>query len=248
MTQLALEQLDPSIAHKLMPFLQDVLNAYPENLHSIHIVGSALSADYRNNRTDINSIFVLHRMDLSFLSILAPLGKRVRKKRIAAPLIMTPEYINSSTDVFPIEFLNFKLLHKTVYGEDILESLEIRISDLRQQCERELKANLIGLRQGYLSSLGDAQDLINRMLASLPASLPLFRGILLLTGEDPPVEAELVLERLGAATNIDCGVFMDLMKAEDKIKKSSRDLARNLFHNVYMSTEKLSHLVDQITV
>ena len=70
---------------------------------------------------------------------------------------MTPEYIRTSLDVFPVEFLNFKLIHATVFGEDIFESLEINRMDLRRQCERELKVKLVSLRQGYISSLGDGR-------------------------------------------------------------------------------------------
>jgi hypothetical protein len=58
-------------------------------------------------------------MDLKFLKFLAPLGKKFGRKRIAAPLIMTPEYIDTSLDVFPIEFFNIQQLHLTVYGDDI---------------------------------------------------------------------------------------------------------------------------------
>ena len=38
-----------------------------------------------------------------------------------------------------MEFLNFKLVHHTLYGEDLLAGLEIDKKDLRLQCERELK-------------------------------------------------------------------------------------------------------------
>ena len=97
-------------------------------------------------------------MDLDFLDLLAPLGKKYGKKQIAAPLIMTPKYIDESSDVFPMEFLNIKLLHYPVFGNDIFKNLEISASYLRRQCERELKARLIGLRQGYISAAGDAKS------------------------------------------------------------------------------------------
>ena len=58
---------------------------------------------------------------------------------ISAPLIMTPDYIQKSLDVFPVEFLNFRLIHHTLLGKDILGELEIDRGNMQRQCEREIK-------------------------------------------------------------------------------------------------------------
>jgi predicted nucleotidyltransferase len=155
MVELKLENLATFVSQQIRPFIDEIMNKYHENIHSIHIVGSAVTEDFNEKTSDINSVFVLKKMDLKFIELLAPLGKRYKKKGIAAPLIMTPEYINNSLDVFPIEFLDFRHIHKTVYGEDILNDIDIKMDDLRHQCEREVKSKLIGLRQGYISSQGD---------------------------------------------------------------------------------------------
>ena len=130
--------LRAEIAGRYKPFLEVLLGDHLDKLHSICIVGSALTRDYDPKISDINSVIVLHEMDLKFLELLAPLGKKYGKKGVAAPLFMTPIYIDKSRDVFPIEFLNIKLLHHTVFGEDIFKDLTIDKSDLRHQCEREL--------------------------------------------------------------------------------------------------------------
>ena len=110
MPELNLEKLSTVVSQKTKPFIDEILNKYFENIHSIHIVGSAVTEDFNEKTSDINSVFVLKKMDLKFIELLAPLGKRYKKKGIAAPLIMTPEYINNSLDVFPIEFLDFILI------------------------------------------------------------------------------------------------------------------------------------------
>ena len=172
--------LNNKVAEKFKLFQDEILRSYKDNLHSITITGSALTDDFVSGKSDVNSVFVLGEMDLKFLKILAPLGKKYGKKRIAAPLIMTPEYIKTSLDVFPMEFLNIKLLHKTLYGEDIFESLKIDPSDLRLQCERELKVRLIGLRQGYLSCSGDEKILADMFIDSFSGYIPLFKSIIVL--------------------------------------------------------------------
>jgi hypothetical protein len=187
MTDLALERLKTAAAERIRPFLQEIIGEYSGKIHSIHVTGSGITEDFDPKVSDVNSIFVLKEMDLDFLEVIAPLGKKYGKHRVAAPLIMTPGYIHASLDVFPVEFLNFKLVHETVYGEDILEHLQINRMDLRHQCERELKVKLIWLRQGYISSSGDRKLLTQGFVSSISGYIPLFRGIIVLLGSEPPV-------------------------------------------------------------
>ncbi len=100
--------LNPAVAGKITPMLEDLLREHAANIHSFHLVGSAVIPDYNEKLSDINSVLVLKTMDLRVLVFLAPLGKKYGKNRIAAPLVMTPEYIETSLDAFPVEFLDFK--------------------------------------------------------------------------------------------------------------------------------------------
>src|SRR5210317_1696018 len=122
--------LRTAITERYQPFLEVLLEDHQDKIHSVYIVGSALTRDFDPKKSDINSVIVLHEMDLKFLELLAPLGRKYGKKGIAAPLLMTPAYIDQSRDVFPIEFLNIKLLHHTVFGQDIFRDLDIDRADL----------------------------------------------------------------------------------------------------------------------
>ena len=124
-------RVDDNAEVKFKPFLDVVLNNYKDKIHSIHITGSALTEDFNPKTSDINSVLVLKRFDLKFLEDFAPLGKKFGKKQIASPLIMTSEYVSSSLDVFPIEFLTIKILHKTIFFFFFFNDLKIKKSDLR---------------------------------------------------------------------------------------------------------------------
>src|SRR5574342_578321 len=65
--------LKPIVAEKLSPMVEDILKGHASNLHSFHVVGSAVIPDYDEKLSDINSLVVLHSMDLRFISFLAPL-------------------------------------------------------------------------------------------------------------------------------------------------------------------------------
>ncbi|MDH4027941.1 MAG: hypothetical protein OEU95_03825 [Nitrospirota bacterium] len=246
MSELSLDKIDPEAAKRIRPFLDEILSSCRENIHSIHITGTAVTDDFDVKASYVNSVIVLKQMDLKFLELTAPLGKKYGRHRIAAPLIMTPQYIRTSLDVFPIEFLDFKLLHTTVFGEDILENTEIKKMDLRHQCERDLKSKLIWLRQGYISSQGNRKLLTEGFVNSITGYMPLFRGIIVLLGKQPPMKEADVITALSDAATIDTGVFSRVLKEKyDRAKLSLGEL-NTIFEDYYTATEKLGKIVDEI--
>jgi predicted nucleotidyltransferase len=238
--------LRADIAGRYKPFLQVLLENHRDKLHSVHIVGSALTRDYDPKLSDINSVIVLHEMDLKFLELLAPLGKKYGKKRVAAPLIMTPTYIDKSRDVFPIEFLNIKLLHHTVFGEDIFKDLAINKSNLRYQCERELKVKLIGLRQGFISAAGDQRVLARGFADSFAGYMPLFKAIIVLLGKETPQNNQEILSVLADIAGIRTEAFQQVLTLKGRPTKPSIDQLNMVFEDYYKIIEQLGDIIDAL--
>jgi hypothetical protein len=238
--------LNTAVANNIAPMIEDLLRGYASNIHSFHIVGSAVAPDYDVKHSDINSIVVLKTMDLQILTFLAPLGKKYGKKRIAAPLIMTPEYITGSLDVFPIEFLDFKLIHATVYGPDMLKDLPIDMPHLRLQSEREIKTKLIGLRQGYISSLGKKDAISSLLIRSFTGSMALFRAVLELLGKEPAIPRTEVIRMLGTVTKIDTAIFEKLLALKTGHLNPSAQELSSLFEQYYNALESVGKIIDDL--
>ena len=236
----------PSVAEKIGPMLQDMLSRHGRNMHSFHIVGSAVIPDYNEKLSDINSVVVLHDMDLQFIEFLAPLGGKYGKKRIAAPLVMTPQYIRDSLDSFPVEFLDFKLVHTTLYGEDLFAGLELDNTNLRLQCEREIKTKQIGLRQGYLSSLGKKEHLSGALVRSFTGSMTLFRAVILLLGKQPPVARSEVISLFTSSCGIDSSILQDLLDLKNTRLKPTEQHLRTMFERYYRSLETIGKIIDEL--
>ena len=88
--------IHPEAAARIKPLFEEVLAAKKERVHSLHVIGSAVTDAYLPGKSDVNSVCVLTSMDFSFLARLAPLGKSFGKKGVKAPIIMTPGYIEDS--------------------------------------------------------------------------------------------------------------------------------------------------------
>jgi len=238
--------LKTEIADRYKPFLEVLLEDHQDKLHSVYIIGSALTRDYDPKKSDINSTIVLHEMDLKFLELLAPLGKKYGKKGIAAPLFMTPAYIDKSRDVFPIEFLNIKLLHHTVFGQDIFKDLDIDRSDLRHQCERELKVKLIGLRQGYISAAGDQKILARGFAGSIAGYMPLFKAIIVLLGRETPQNNPEILSALTDITGIRTDAFKQVLALKSRQTRPTIEKLNIVFENYYKIIEQLGEMIDAL--
>ncbi len=243
-----LEGLNPVVSDRIRPFLEDILKEYSAKMHSIHIVGSAVTPDFNEKTSDINSVIILSEINLNFVEFLAPLGKKYGKHRIAAPLIMTPEYIQDSLDVFPIEFHDFRLIHKTITGEDILKGLLIKKENLRLQCEREIKARLIGLIQGYISSAGDRELIATLLVRSFTGCIPLFRAIIFLLGKEPPIIRHDVITTFQEVAAADSDIFEKLMLLRNKQIKPSKEELNHIFEHYHNSLKKIGKIIDELRI
>lgn len=178
--QMNLDVLKIELQDRVRSFLRDIRDKLGSHVESFVVTGrSSLDTSDFSPET-IQSVLVVDRMSLHYVEDIAPLGSKHGSRGLHSPLIMSREYIQESLDVFPMEFLNFQLAHKTVYGTDPFADLSFARNDLRLQCERELKLFLIRLRQGYLSSTGASRLLVNVVREAAENFFSIVRGVLFL--------------------------------------------------------------------
>lgn len=170
-----------------------------EQAKALTLFGAIAAGSFDDSRHTVRNVVVLGLVDLGILRKLAEHGTKLGKARIAAPLIMTPEYIKASVDTFPLELIEIHQNHVVVFGEDYFEGLTFEDANVRLQCERELKTVLIGLRQGLLAAAGR-----EKLLAAFETDvgeelLRTLRGLLWLKGQrgaKPAVEVIAEIEKI----------------------------------------------------
>ncbi len=200
----------PELQH-LPQAVQNHINAFTEGLRevggdairSVTLFGRVLDAAFDVKHQAIRSVLVVDKIDLDLLRRISQKGVRWGKLGVTAPLVMTPNYIKSSLDTFPLEMLDIQMRHKTLFGEDLFEDLSFEDDHIRLQCERELKTVLIGMRQGLLASAGDDKRLGSIETDIGEGLLRTLRGLLWLRGKKERSATPVVLdevERLLACT------------------------------------------------
>jgi hypothetical protein len=187
-----------SVEETLERFVQEVRELYAEDLLAVILYGSAAAGEYVPGRSDINVAVVLRQLTPALLRKASGRVHTWRRRGLATPMFLDPDFLRTSLDVFPIEFLDMQERHRVLWGADLFASLSIGHANLRRQCEQELRGKLLKLRQTYVES-AQVPDLLEHVLSTAVSSVvALARTLLRLAGGDPGGGAEAVLERAQA--------------------------------------------------
>lgn len=225
---------------------KDYKEIFGDDLVSIILYGSATGPEYRPGTSDINFMIVLSEGGIGRLDGAFGTVSKWRKRRISVPLFITEQYIQTSLDTFPIEYLNFQHNHVLVYGVDVLKDLTFKPELLRLQCEREIKGKLLLLRESFLESSGKAGVLKDVISQSMRAFLALFRALLFLKGEDMSGDRRHVLAATCRTFDLNQDLFQNLLDVAEERRKQGKEEMIGLFGHYLEEIRKLSRTVDAL--
>ncbi len=227
-------------------FSQDFQTAYGSDLLSIILYGSGARGEYVPKKSDINFLIVLSERGIAHLEKALDLIPKWRQRAVAVPLFLTKWYIASALDTYPIEFLDMKTHHRLVFGEDVLNDLQIDKNHLRLQIERELRGKLLALRQGFLST-GNDRDSLRAMLAGTVSTFAaIFEALLFLKGEEPPNLKAQIFEKTAQTFELDHSVFIQMMNVKNDQWHGSRVQLQEIAADYIKQIKRLIEIVDKM--
>ena len=232
----------------LNEFVEKLRGAAGENLVSLILYGSAAQGEFHPEYSDLNLLCFVR--DTSFVSLthVAPAMDWWRSKKHHPPLVLTPDELSTSADVFSIEFLDMKQRYRVLYGEDLLRDLSVPMTNHRQQLEYELREKLFLLRQHLLLVGSDEKKLWDVMLHSLPSFTTLFRHVLVELGEGTPKHSRDAVAELSERLKFDDLPFLQLMDVRGR-KIDRWELRATQVASRYLKTiEQVSTAVDTMQV
>ena len=229
-------------------FTRDYQAIFRDDLKSIILYGSGARGEYIPKKSDLNFLVVLTEAGMDRLREAFPLIRKWRKKRVNTPLFLTEEYIASSLDSFPVEFLNLREGHVPVFGRDVLGELTFDKINIRLQCERELKGKLLLLREAYLDSEGRQRGLGQVSSASLTAFLSLFRALLFLRDREIPHHNDELISTTAKEMGFDENPFMEVLKIREGKVKARRNEIEGILERYLGAIRELWRHVDQLEI
>ncbi len=231
----------------LNKFVDSLKNTIGENLVSIILFGSRARNLDSSSKSDFNLLLVLKSSRYELLELLDKgLLKRWVNQRNPVPLIFTEGEFKKSNDVFPIEFEDIISNHKVLFGKDVLSGLKIDNSNLKHQCEYELKSKLVRLRQHWLVNRRKKKAILNILMDSISSVLTVIKHIVKLTGENIPEKKIDAPGILAKKTNINPEIFNKIYSAKHNEKDGKILNPEEAVKEYLIQIEKIVNFVDNL--
>ena len=225
-------------------FVSRMKQAAGQNLQSIVLYGSAATGEFQTDFSNLNLLCILRESSFSQLSAIAPVVEWWHRQKNPAPLIMTQEELEHSTDVFSIEFLDMQRHHRVLFGDEVLGPLQIPMHQHRAQLEYELREKLILLRQRLLEAGDNDRALWQLLLGSVSTFGTLFRHALLALGDAAPHSKREAIQLLAARIPFEPSAFLQLLDIRDHKADRKQFDAKDVFTRYLAAVQHVTSAVD----
>jgi len=214
MPTLTLHSLDlpEDVRETLEKYLTQLQKEWHADLEGALLFGSAARGDFIAGRSNINILVLVRHLSVDVLQRAGRLHRQWGKHQIVAPLMMTEEELRRSRHLFPLEYLQMQDHHVLLIGRDPFGTEQIEGRQLGWQCEQELMANLLRLRQRFVEGEGRAEAIRALLILSITAVLPCLRGLLRVLGQTSKGRDAQILERLHQALQFESTVLLEMLQ------------------------------------
>src|SRR5258707_1841272 len=227
--------------------VEDLRAAHGDNLASIVLYGSVAAGDQIEQRSDHNLLIALNRITSDDLRLSETAMRDWRGLGQPLPVYFTVEELKRAADVFPIEFLQMEKARRVLYGRDPFEFVEISQANLRHQTEYELRTKLIQLRRLYIPASVSVEKLLALISDSLSSFAALFRAVLILHGQDPPVSKADSVRATARLLELEVSPFEQIFELRSKTGSTLTGTEANTVFSAYMAQiERVIEAVDRI--
>lgn len=227
-------------------FINDTKSVFSNDLVSVLITGSAAKGEYIPKKSDINFVVVLTEDGMKKIPDFLSTVKKWSKANVSIPLFLYEEYIKSSLDSFPIEFLNIKNNSRTIFGENITDIIEIDKKDLRLQVEREIKGKLLQLRQVFFEINKNPKSFREFISVSVSTFNPIFSAAVYLKNDNYPKNKNEIYTEISEIFSIDKDFFERLLNIKKGTLKVTKDSIVPIWENYVENIRKISKDIDKI--
>ena len=199
--------------NQLVISLQD---AFSNRLASVFIFGSKANTSDEKLSSNVDLFIIVDNIRGDDLTKLYPATKRWVAKGNPAPILVGKEEFYAMADTYAIECSDLKWNSQLIYGDDLVQNLNINYFDLRLQCERELKHLIHRLRAFYLEHGRTKSAILSAIDTIAKTVVVLFRALIRLKNLTPSVYKQDLVEQLGSVARFDKQFFNKLIGHKEK--------------------------------
>ena len=220
--------------------------AQHEGLVSVILSGPAIVAQGNAQPADYHLLIVAESLGLQDLKRLSAALKWWEGAGFARPICFTRKELLASLDVFPVEFREIKRGYRVLFGEDLLNGVEISNANLRLLLEYEMRGKFVRLRSLYLPSSDDSQRLSKLLTDSVTTFAQYLRTVPELVGEEPPLSRLSIVRRAGELLNVDPAPLVRVLRMRDEGAHLFGIEIQDLFESYLKCLEEMIEAIDRI--
>lgn len=243
----AYDKLPTDLQSHLEQFCVDLNSAAGDDLLSVAVYGSVAKGEpVELGRTPVSVLVVLQDASSKYLSRISKVIQGAIASFHAAPFVASLHDLQTSTDIFPIKFLDMQTHHLLLTGRDVLSELEISTQHLRLRCEQELCNLMLRLRNVFLRSAGNNDALRQAVKLGIPSFFSaLATAVGLKTGLTPISEAETA-DAAANVLSLNRHALESLLEFASSDQMSSSNDTGKLFDLLIEAVETAADFVDQL--
>lgn len=215
-------------------------------LDGLVLFGSASRGDFIVGRSNINLLVVVRNLTVDFMEGVGRLHRQWGKHQIVAPLLMTAEDLVRSRHLFPLECLQMNQNHVVLAGRDPFGEFPLDTVRLGWQCEQELMANLLRLRQRFIEGEARIEAIQALLILSITAVLPCIRGLLHSLGQPSNGKDMDILEGLPGTLQFDSAIFLEILSIKRGLSSPGSLEWRKVYDRYLQNLERFLKRAEEI--
>ncbi len=226
-------------------FVEEMRRHGGDVIRSVTAFGSSVTGEFRSGRSDYNFLVVAEPVKMDLLDRFAGRVKSWGKKRISVPLVITPKFIQTALDSYPLEFLSMQAGYKVLMGDDMLAGRTFRREEVRVQCEREIRSKLLIFRRAFMETQGNPRDLLEIEKQGISSLAAIFRGMLFLKRGPWTSTGPEFWEACRSSFSLPRELIPQLMEAKERRKAPPREEMREQYGRIMDGLFALAMEVDR---
>jgi predicted nucleotidyltransferase len=188
--------------------------AFGAELRAVVLYGSAAAGE-RLPKSDYNVLVLVDSLEATRLLAASATAKAWSEAGNPAPLMLTTSEWQSHGDVFPMEYADVLERNRTLFGE-LPTNVRVDNEHLRLQLEHEAMGTLLQLRRAALAAGNDGRAQLELLESVSSTVMVIFRAVLRLQKQLPPLDNVALSEQVGALTGADVGAVVRVIRHKRK--------------------------------
>lgn len=213
------------------------------------LYGGLARGRFREGRSDVNVVVLLHRADARILKRIGPALRNARRAAAVEAMLLTPAEVPAAAFEFSTKFLDIKRHHIVLAGIDPFVTLDVPRVMVQLRIAQSLRNMLLRLRRRYAIAYDDAQGLKETLIETArPLAIELLA--MLYDGGHAVPESDQTREVFAAAAtafDLDAASLSELAALRaDTSKTNGRFDAPDLYARILHLLGKLADRADAI--